>query len=111
MIITDINNSTLASAAPKGQLKAIPKFEYIIFPYVNPEVPPTSCGVTKSPNAKIKTNTLPTTSPGNPIGNITYLNAWKGLQPRSKDASIIFRGIFSKEVKLNQIRGGTTIIE
>ena len=75
MIITEINNSTLASAAPKGQLKAIPKFEYIIFPYVNPEVPPTSCGVTKSPNAKIKTNTLPTTSPGNPIGNITYLNA------------------------------------
>ena len=65
----------LASAAPNGQLKAIPKLLYIIFPYVNPEVPPTNWGVTKSPNANIKTNILPTIRPGKPIGKITYLNA------------------------------------
>ena len=29
----------------------------------------------------------PTTSPGNPIGKITYLKAWNGLHPKSKDAS------------------------
>ena len=73
-------------------------------------MPPTNWGVTKSPRAKINTKILPTTSPGKLIGKIIYLKACKGLQPKSKDASMIFFGILSKEVKVGIIIKGSKII-
>ena len=71
-------------------------------------MPPTNCGVTKSPKARIKTKIPPTTKPGNPIGKITYLKAYhenliKELPFNSTINVLVFADLTGSTLRLNSV--------
>src|SRR5204862_1543690 len=79
----------------------------IWLPYMYPDVPPTSEGVTNSPTVGMKTKKNPAATPGRLSGRVTRRNACQRLAPRSHAASSRRRSRVSSETKIGSATKGT----
>src|SRR5262245_13362737 len=74
-------------AEPSGQLAALVKKSWMMLPYIDPLLPPTSKGVMYSPIVGMNTRKNAAATPGMLSGRVTRRNWPAGLAPRSAAAS------------------------
>ncbi|MNL72232.1 hypothetical protein D3C87_1975120 [compost metagenome] len=85
----------IASAEPKGQLRAARNCCSMRLPSIITLAPPRMAGTTKLPSAGIKTMIAPPTMPGAVSGRMTRQKVRTGPAPRSSEARTSVQSSFS----------------
>ena len=93
-----MTSMTMESAEPNGQLNAVPNCTCTTLAIIRPSGPPTRNGATKSPMVRQKVKVIPARTPGTESGKVIRRKVRQWPTPRSLEASIRLRGIFSSEV-------------